>query len=42
MADVKVEHKSTMTRHEASRWIADVAEVLAADGPVKLRLGQAP
>jgi amphi-Trp domain-containing protein len=39
MADVKVEHKSTMTRHEASRWIADVAEALAANGPVKLRLG---
>jgi len=39
MADIKVENKSTMTRSEASRWFAEVAEALGADGPVKLRLG---
>jgi amphi-Trp domain-containing protein len=38
MSDVKVENKVTMTRHEAARWLADVAEALSADGPVKLRL----
>jgi hypothetical protein len=36
MPDVKVEHKVTPTRHEAARWIADLAEVLRGDGPVSL------
>jgi len=38
MSDVKVENKTTMTRLEVSRWFAEVAEALAADGQVKLRL----
>ena len=38
MSDVKVENKTTMTRQEVARWFADVAEALAGDGQVKLRL----
>jgi amphi-Trp domain-containing protein len=38
MSEIKVETKSAMTRHEASRWFADVAKALGADGPVKLTL----
>jgi amphi-Trp domain-containing protein len=40
MADVKVEHKVTLTRHDAARWIADLAEALSGDGPVSIRLAQ--
>jgi hypothetical protein len=36
MPDVQVEHKVTLTCHEAPRWIADLAEVLGGDGPVSL------
>jgi amphi-Trp domain-containing protein len=39
MSDVTVTNTTTMTRHEASRWFADVADALSADGPVALRLG---
>jgi amphi-Trp domain-containing protein len=38
MSDVKVEHKVSLTRHEAARWIADVAAALSGDGPVSIRL----
>jgi amphi-Trp domain-containing protein len=40
MSDVKVEQKVTMTRHEAARWIADLAEALSGDGTVSLRLAR--
>jgi amphi-Trp domain-containing protein len=40
MADVKVEHKVTLTRHEAARWIADLAEALSGDGPASIRLAR--
>ena len=38
MSDVKVENKVTMTRLEAARWLADVAEALSADGKATFRL----
>lgn len=38
MTDVKVEHKVTLTRQEAARWIADLADALTGDGPVTIRL----
>ncbi len=38
MSDVKVENKVTMTRQEAARWLADVAQALSADGKAKFRL----
>ena len=38
MTDVKVEHKITLTRQEAARWIADLADALTGDGPVTIRL----
>ena len=40
MADVKVEHKVTLTRHEAASWIADLAEALSGDGRVSIRLAR--
>jgi amphi-Trp domain-containing protein len=40
MSDVKVEHKVTLTRQEAARWIAGVAEALGGDGPVSIRLAR--
>ena len=40
MSDVKVEHKVTLTRQEAARWIADVAAALSGDGPVSIRLAR--
>jgi len=38
MSDVKVENKTTMSRHEVARWFADVAKAMSADGPVTLSL----
>jgi amphi-Trp domain-containing protein len=38
MADVKVEHKATLTRHEVASWIADVAKALGGDGATSIRL----
>ena len=40
MSDVKVEHKVTLTRHEAAEWIADLAKALGGDGPVSIRLAR--
>jgi amphi-Trp domain-containing protein len=40
MTDVKVEHKVTLTRQEAPRWIAEVAEALGGDEPVTIRLAR--
>ena len=40
MSDVKVEHKVVLSRHEAARWIADLAEALSGDGPVSIRLAR--
>jgi amphi-Trp domain-containing protein len=40
MSDVKVEHKVVMSRHEAARWIAELAEALSGDGTVSIRLAQ--
>jgi amphi-Trp domain-containing protein len=34
----QVEHKVSLARHEAARWIADVAVALSGDGPVSIRL----
>jgi amphi-Trp domain-containing protein len=38
MSDVKVEHKSGMTRAEVAEWIADVGKALSGEGTVSLRL----
>ncbi|SEO55760.1 amphi-Trp domain-containing protein [Trujillonella endophytica] len=38
MSDVKVERKVTMARKEAARWVADLAEALAGEGRVTIRL----
>lgn len=38
MADVKLEHKVTLTRHDAARWIADLAAALSNEGSVTLDL----
>ena len=38
MSDVKVEHKSGMTRAEAAEWIADVGKALSGDGTVSFHL----
>jgi amphi-Trp domain-containing protein len=38
MADVKLEHKVTLTRQGAARWLADLASALADDGTVTLDL----
>jgi amphi-Trp domain-containing protein len=38
MADVKLEHKATLTRQDAARWLADLASALAGGGTVTLDL----
>jgi len=38
MADVKVEHKSGMTRAEVAEWIAEVGKALSGEGTVSIRL----
>jgi amphi-Trp domain-containing protein len=38
MSDVKVEHKTGMTRAEAAEWIADVGKALSGEGTVSIRL----
>ena len=38
MADVKIEHKSGMTRAEAAEWIAEVGKALGGEGTVSIRL----
>ena len=38
MSDVKVEHKSGMTRAEVAEWIADVGKALSGEGTVSIRL----
>ncbi|MGY1707360.1 amphi-Trp domain-containing protein [Geodermatophilus sp. SYSU D00697] len=40
MSDVKVEHKVTMTRQDAARWLRELAEGLAGDGPVTFSLAR--
>ena len=38
MSDIKVEHKSGMSRAEAAEWIADVGKALSGEGTVSIRL----
>jgi amphi-Trp domain-containing protein len=38
MADIKVEHKSGMTRAEVAEWIADVGKALSGEGTVSIRM----
>jgi amphi-Trp domain-containing protein len=38
MADVKVERTVTTSRHEAARWIADIAKSLDGDGRLAVQL----
>ena len=41
MSDVKVEHKVVLSRHDAARWFADLAEALGGDdGKVSIRLAR--
>jgi amphi-Trp domain-containing protein len=40
MSDIKVEHKVVLTRQEAARWIAEVAEALSGDGTVSIHLAR--
>jgi amphi-Trp domain-containing protein len=40
MSDVKVEHKVVLSRHDAGRWFADLAEALSGDGKVSIRLAR--
>ena len=39
MSDVRVEQKQALSRQEAARFIAELAEGLGDDGKVTLRLG---
>ena len=38
MSDVKIEHKTGMTRAEVAEWIADVGKALSGEGSVSVRL----
>jgi amphi-Trp domain-containing protein len=40
MSDVKVEHKVTMTRQDAARWLRELSDGLAGDGPVTFSLAR--
>ena len=39
MADVKIEHKETLSRSEAAIWLSLLSRALAADGQVALPFG---
>ncbi|HXW43665.1 MAG TPA: amphi-Trp domain-containing protein [Streptosporangiaceae bacterium] len=40
MSDIKIEHKETVSRDEAAKWLALLSRAFAADGHVELQLGQ--
>lgn len=40
MSDVKVKHQVTLSRSEAARWIADLAEALGGDGTASISLAR--